>query len=90
MANEKVHWFCRHSTTPPIMVPEVGLNRCPVRQSIDGMAELTERIIDSAASTVILYLLTLRSTFLRSSHIPGQMLLGTFPFSKLLHQMKRR
>ena len=40
---------------PPIMVPEVGRESIyEVRGSIDGMAELTRRIIDNNAKTVIL------------------------------------
>ncbi|HEX5890542.1 MAG TPA: AmmeMemoRadiSam system protein A [Pyrinomonadaceae bacterium] len=40
---------------PPIMVPEVGRESiAAVRQSIDAMAELTDRLIASGAETVIL------------------------------------
>jgi AmmeMemoRadiSam system protein A/AmmeMemoRadiSam system protein B len=40
---------------PPIMVPEVGREAiAEVRSSIDGMAELTERLINSQAETVII------------------------------------
>ncbi|HEY3579789.1 MAG TPA: AmmeMemoRadiSam system protein A [Pyrinomonadaceae bacterium] len=40
---------------PPIMVPEVGRESIAgVRQSIEAMAELTERLIASGAETVIL------------------------------------
>lgn len=40
---------------PPIMVPEVGRESCvDVQDSISAMAELTERIIDSGAETVVL------------------------------------
>jgi AmmeMemoRadiSam system protein A/AmmeMemoRadiSam system protein B len=40
---------------PPIMVPEVGGEAViEVRKSIDAMAELTERIIQSGAETVVL------------------------------------
>lgn len=40
---------------PPIMVPEVGREAIvEVRQSIDGMAKLTQRVIDSGAETVVL------------------------------------
>jgi MEMO1 family protein len=40
---------------PPIMVPEVGREAsADVRNSIDAMAELTERVIASGAETVIL------------------------------------
>jgi AmmeMemoRadiSam system protein A/AmmeMemoRadiSam system protein B len=40
---------------PPIMVPEVGrTSAAAVRGSIDGMAELTRRLISSGAETVIL------------------------------------
>ena len=40
---------------PPIMVPEVGRDAiAEVRASIDGMAELTRRLIDSQAETVVI------------------------------------
>jgi AmmeMemoRadiSam system protein A/AmmeMemoRadiSam system protein B len=40
---------------PPIMVPEVGRDAiAEVRASIDGMAELTQRLIESRAETVII------------------------------------
>jgi AmmeMemoRadiSam system protein A/AmmeMemoRadiSam system protein B len=40
---------------PPIMVPEVGRAAiAEVRASIDGMAELTRRLIDSHAETVVI------------------------------------
>src|SRR5436190_659119 len=40
---------------PPIMVPEVGRDAiAEVRASIDGMAELTQRLIDSQAETVVI------------------------------------
>ncbi|MCA1606805.1 MAG: AmmeMemoRadiSam system protein A, partial [Acidobacteria bacterium] len=40
---------------PPIMVPEVGRgSSAEVRRSIEAMAELTRRIIDSGAETVVL------------------------------------
>lgn len=40
---------------PPIMVPEVGGESCvEVQNSISAMAELTQRVIDSGAETVIL------------------------------------
>jgi len=40
---------------PPIMVPEVGRDAAAeVRASIDGMAELTQRLIDSKAETVVI------------------------------------
>jgi AmmeMemoRadiSam system protein A/AmmeMemoRadiSam system protein B len=40
---------------PPIMVPEVGRESiAEVRRSIDGMAELTRRIIESGATSIIL------------------------------------
>ncbi len=39
---------------PPIMVPEVGRDAiAEVRSSIDGMASLTQRIIDCGAETVV-------------------------------------
>ena len=40
---------------PPIMVPEVGRDAiAEVRASIDAMAELTQRLIDSEAETVVI------------------------------------
>jgi len=40
---------------PPIMVPEVGRDAsAEVRASIEGMAELTRRLIDSKAETVVI------------------------------------
>src|SRR3954468_3723619 len=40
---------------PPIMVPEVGRDAISeVRASIEAMAELTRRLIDSAAETVVI------------------------------------
>ena len=40
---------------PPIMVPEVGREAiAEVRGSIEAMQELTERIIESGAETVVL------------------------------------
>src|SRR5499427_6641059 len=40
---------------PPIMVPEVGRDAIgEVRASIDGMAELTQRLIKSRAETVVI------------------------------------
>ena len=40
---------------PPIMVPEVGRESCfDVQSSISAMAELTERVIQSGAETVVL------------------------------------
>lgn len=40
---------------PPIMVPEVGRDAITeVRASIDGMAELTRRLIESEAETVVI------------------------------------
>src|ERR1041385_309922 len=40
---------------PPIMVPEVGREAsAEVRASIEGMAELTRRLIDSKAETVVI------------------------------------
>src|SRR5215813_812214 len=55
MANESSLVFAGIAPHPPIMVPEVGREALPqVRRSIDGMAELTERVIASGANTVIL------------------------------------
>ena len=40
---------------PPIMVPEVGRDAiAEVRASIDAMAELTQRLIDSRAETAVI------------------------------------
>ncbi|MEP6742057.1 MAG: AmmeMemoRadiSam system protein A [bacterium] len=47
--------FCGIVPHPPIMVPEVGREAiAQVRGSIDAMAELTRRIIQSGAETVII------------------------------------
>jgi AmmeMemoRadiSam system protein A/AmmeMemoRadiSam system protein B len=55
MANTSTLVFAGIAPHPPIMVPEVGRETiAEVRQSIDGMADLTQRIIDSGAETVIL------------------------------------
>jgi AmmeMemoRadiSam system protein A/AmmeMemoRadiSam system protein B len=55
MANTSTLVFAGIAPHPPIMVPEVGREAtAAVRQSIDGMAGLTQRIIDSGAETVIL------------------------------------
>ena len=55
MANVSSLVFAGIAPHPPIMVPEVGRDAlAQVRRSIDGMAELTERVIDSGATTVIL------------------------------------
>ncbi|HZE73516.1 MAG TPA: AmmeMemoRadiSam system protein A [Pyrinomonadaceae bacterium] len=55
MANESSLVFSGIAPHPPIMVPEVGRESlAQVRRSIDGMAELTERIIASGATTIIL------------------------------------
>jgi AmmeMemoRadiSam system protein A/AmmeMemoRadiSam system protein B len=55
MANTSSLVFAGIAPHPPIMVPEVGREAiADVRQSIDAMAELTERVIRSGAETVIL------------------------------------
>jgi AmmeMemoRadiSam system protein A/AmmeMemoRadiSam system protein B len=55
MANTSSLVFAGIAPHPPIMVPEVGREAIvEVRQSIDAMAELTERVIRSGAETVIL------------------------------------
>lgn len=47
--------FAAIAPHPPIMVPEVGRDAIgEVRASIDGMAELTHRLIQSAAETVVI------------------------------------
>jgi AmmeMemoRadiSam system protein A/AmmeMemoRadiSam system protein B len=47
--------FCGIAPHPPIMVPEVGREAIrKVRESIEAMGELTERIIASGAETVLL------------------------------------
>src|SRR2546423_14146544 len=57
MANMSTLVFAGIAPHPPIMVPEVGREAiAEVRKSIDGMANLTQRIIDSGAETVILIL----------------------------------
>jgi AmmeMemoRadiSam system protein A/AmmeMemoRadiSam system protein B len=55
MGNESSLVFSGIAPHPPIMVPEVGgasINQ--VRASIDAMGELTRRIIESGAETVVL------------------------------------
>ena len=55
MTNQRSLVFSGIAPHPPIMVPEVGREAVAhVRQSIDAMAELTRRLIDSGAETVIL------------------------------------
>ncbi len=55
MANTSSVVFAGIAPHPPIMVPEVGRDAIvEVRNSIDAMAELTERVIRSGAETVIL------------------------------------
>jgi AmmeMemoRadiSam system protein A/AmmeMemoRadiSam system protein B len=55
MANTSTLVFAGIAPHPPIMVPEVGREAiAEVRQSIDGMAELTQRIIDCDVETIIL------------------------------------
>ena len=55
MANASSLVFAGIAPHPPIMVPEVGRDAiAEVRSSIEGMAELTRRIIDCQTETVIL------------------------------------
>jgi AmmeMemoRadiSam system protein A/AmmeMemoRadiSam system protein B len=55
MANKSTLVFAGIAPHPPIMVPEVGREAiAEVRKSIDGMADLTQRILASGAETVIL------------------------------------
>ena len=55
MANTSTLVFAGIAPHPPIMVPEVGREAiAEVQKSIDGMAELTQRIIDRGVETIIL------------------------------------
>lgn len=55
MGNESAIVFSGIAPHPPIMVPEVGGDAiAEVRGSIDAMAELTRRIIETGAETVVL------------------------------------
>src|SRR5947207_1827626 len=55
MAHTSSLVFAGIAPHPPIMVPEVGRDAiAEVRASIDGMAELTRRLIDSQAETVVI------------------------------------
>jgi AmmeMemoRadiSam system protein A/AmmeMemoRadiSam system protein B len=55
MANASSVVFAGIAPHPPIMVPEVGREAAAeVRDSIDAMADLTERVIRSGAETVVL------------------------------------
>jgi AmmeMemoRadiSam system protein A/AmmeMemoRadiSam system protein B len=55
MANPSSLVFAGIAPHPPIMVPEVGREAIvEVRDSIDAMADLTERVIRSGAETLIL------------------------------------
>src|ERR1041385_4879911 len=55
MANASSLVFAGIAPHPPIMVPEVGREAISeVRNSIAGMAELTQRIVASGAETIIL------------------------------------
>ena len=55
MATHSSLVFAGIAPHPPIMVPEVGREACvEVQKSISAMAELTERVIDSGAETVVL------------------------------------
>jgi AmmeMemoRadiSam system protein A/AmmeMemoRadiSam system protein B len=55
MANTSSLVFAGIAPHPPIMVPEVGLDASlEVRQSIQAMADLTERVIRSGAETIVM------------------------------------
>jgi len=55
MTNQRFLVFSGIAPHPPIMVPEVGRESIEgVRASIDAMAKLTQRIIDSGAESIIL------------------------------------
>jgi AmmeMemoRadiSam system protein A/AmmeMemoRadiSam system protein B len=55
MANTSSLVFAGIAPHPPIMVPEVGGDASvDVRQSIEAMAELTERVIRSGAETIVM------------------------------------
>jgi len=55
MANQRFLVFSGIAPHPPIMVPEVGRESIAgVRASIEAMAELTRRVIDSGAESVVL------------------------------------
>lgn len=55
MTNQRFLVFSGIAPHPPIMVPEVGRESIAgVRASIDAMAELTQRVIDSGAESVVL------------------------------------
>jgi len=55
MGSESSIVFSGIAPHPPIMVPEVGRESADeVRGSIDGMAELTKRLIASGAETIVL------------------------------------
>ena len=55
MSNQGSLVFSGVAPHPPIMVPEVGQDALKdVQKSIDGMAELTRRVLDSDAETVVL------------------------------------
>ena len=55
MANASSLVFAGIAPHPPIMVPEVGGESCvEVQNSISAMAELTARIVESGAETVVL------------------------------------
>jgi MEMO1 family protein len=55
MANASAIVFSGIAPHPPIMVPEVGRDACSaVASSIEAMAELTRRVIESGAETVVI------------------------------------
>ena len=54
MATQSCLVFSAITPHPPIMVPEVGRESIArVEDSIEAMAELTQRLIDSGAESVI-------------------------------------
>ncbi|HEU4433198.1 MAG TPA: hypothetical protein VFR51_07355, partial [Pyrinomonadaceae bacterium] len=55
MTNQRFLVFSGIAPHPPIMVPEVGRESIAgVRASIDAMAELTRRVVEDGAESVIL------------------------------------
>lgn len=55
MTNQRYLVFSGIAPHPPIMVPEVGRESiADVRASIDAMAELTRRVVDAGAESIIL------------------------------------
>ncbi|HEX5966195.1 MAG TPA: hypothetical protein VFY51_09685, partial [Pyrinomonadaceae bacterium] len=55
MTNQRFLVFSGIAPHPPIMVPEVGRESiADVRASIDAMAELTRRVVEAGAESIIL------------------------------------